>query len=172
MPEDRIILGSGYPVAVSVLSGNSKLSPHDTSKLKQIRIAAFPWGAEVSDMARVLVMDDEEPVRDILRQALEGDGHEVGEAADGQEGLDIYRSCPPDLVMVDIKMPVKDGYEVIKELRQAYPDAKIVAMAGVGEFALDEAKGVGADRSFLKPFRLEAVRRVVGELLEDNCEEP
>ena len=119
-------------------------------------------------MARILVMDDEEPVRDVLRQALESDGHEVEEAVDGQEGLDAYRSRPPDLVMVDIRMPVKDGYEVIKELRRDYPGARIVAMAGIGEFALEDAKSLGADRSFLKPFRLEDIRSVVVELLEDG----
>ena len=76
-------------------------------------------------MARILVIDDEEPLRQMIRHMLELDGHEVEEAIDGKEGMAAYRSRPPEVVMVDIRMPVKDGYEVIKELRQEYPDARI-----------------------------------------------
>ena len=122
-------------------------------------------------MARVLIIDDEKPVRDILRRVCETDGHEVEEAADGQQGLDAYRSHPSDLVVVDMWMPVKNGLEVIRELRRDCPKARIIAMAGIGRWILDEAENAGANRSFLKPFDIDEVRMMVESLLHEKTED-
>ena len=67
-------------------------------------------------MARILVIDDEKPVRNLLRNLLEGAGHQVIEACEGDEGLRFYRTGYPDLVITDMHMPGKDGFQVIKEL--------------------------------------------------------
>jgi CheY-like chemotaxis protein len=62
-------------------------------------------------MACILIMEDEDQMRAVLRQMLESSGHEVIEAADGIEGIRLYREKPPDVVIVDIIMPKKEGIE-------------------------------------------------------------
>jgi len=81
-------------------------------------------------MARILVIDDDNAVRLLLRAVLERRGHSVVEAANGTEGLWCYRAAPTDLVITDIQMPVMDGLQMIKELRGDFPTAKIIAMSG------------------------------------------
>jgi len=92
------------------------------------------------------------------------------EAADGRQGTLLYRSDPVDLVITDLLMPVKEGFETIRELRQINADAKIIAISGGGRAGgadfLEMAKKLGADRAIAKPFRpaelVEAVRAVLG----------
>jgi len=81
-------------------------------------------------VARILVVDDDKTVRLLLRTALERRGHAVDEAENGAEGLQSYRAAPTDLVITDIQMPVMDGLQMIKELRGAFPTAKIIAISG------------------------------------------
>jgi CheY-like chemotaxis protein len=121
-------------------------------------------------MARVLIIDDEEDIRVLLRMAFEESGFEVDEAGDGQEGLEIFRRQPPDLVVTDMVMPLKDGSETIAEIRQSLPDMKIIAISGGGQGLdsdeyLDEAEGYGADRVFDKPVNLLDVVDAACELL-------
>jgi len=81
-------------------------------------------------VARILVVDDDTAVRLLLRTVLERRGHAVVEAENGAEGLQYYRAAPTDLVITDIQMPVMDGLQMIKELRSAFPTAKIIAISG------------------------------------------
>ena len=81
-------------------------------------------------MARILVVDDDKAVRQLLRTVLERRGHSVVEAENGAEGLQYYRAAPADLVITDIQMPVMDGLQMIKELRGAFPTVKIIAISG------------------------------------------
>ena len=69
-------------------------------------------------MARILVIDDEDRIRRMLRAALEMEGHEVIEARQGEEALRLHRAAPAELVITDILMPEKDGLEVIVALRR------------------------------------------------------
>lgn len=78
----------------------------------------------------VLVIDDEDLVRDMLRRALESAGIEVVVAADGREGLKAYLANPTDVVVTDILMPEKEGIETIIELKREHPNVKIVAISG------------------------------------------
>lgn len=123
-------------------------------------------------MARILVIDDEEPARRMLREALELAGHEVVEARDGQEGLQRYRAAPTDLVITDILMPGKEGLETIMEFRRRVPGIKIIAFSGGGQMGnlsfLEVAKRLGAQRTFQKPFNLRAVLDTVREVLESQ----
>ena len=80
-------------------------------------------------MPRILVIDDEEIVRDMLRNLLQHAGYEVTEAPDGDEGVRLYQAERPDLLITDVFMPGRNGLEVIKELREEDPDAKIIAIA-------------------------------------------
>jgi len=107
-------------------------------------------------MATILIIDDEEPIRALLRTTLEAAGYEVTEAANGRLGLDLYRHRPTDLVITDILMPEMNGLDMILELTREFLDAKVIAISGSGEGknTLDHAKLLGARRTFRKPFSL------------------
>jgi two-component system, chemotaxis family, chemotaxis protein CheY len=81
-------------------------------------------------VACILVVDDDNAVRLLLRSMLERRGHSVVEAENGAEGLQYYRTAPADLVITDIQMPVMDGLQMIKALRDDFPTAKIIAISG------------------------------------------
>jgi CheY-like chemotaxis protein len=81
-------------------------------------------------VARILVVDDDNAIRLLLRTVLERRGHSVVEAANGEEGLRCYQAAPTDLVITDLQMPVMDGLQMIRELRDAFPTARIVAISG------------------------------------------
>ena len=120
-------------------------------------------------MRRVLVIDDEAEIREILRETLEAAGYEVAVAANGREGLAAQQHRPADLVITDIFMPEKEGLETIQELRKRSPRPKIIAMSGGGGLGtldyLPAAQQFGADRSIEKPFDCEAVLALVREML-------
>ena len=122
-------------------------------------------------MARILVIDDEYTVRRILRRLLERAGHEVAEASDGSEGIDICRQAPPNLVITDIIMPGKEGLETIRELRRDFPRIKIIAISGSGYRYLGCAEEFGALRTFSKPLDGEKMQKAVKELLEEEDQE-
>lgn len=107
-------------------------------------------------MAVILVIDDEEMIRVLLRSALQTAGHEVTEATNGREGLDLYRKKPPDLVITDILMPELNGLDMLMELTREFLDAKVIAISGAGgeRNVLDVAKLLGARQTFPKPFSI------------------
>jgi two-component system response regulator (stage 0 sporulation protein F) len=115
-------------------------------------------------MATILVIDDQEPIRSLLRAALEGDGHEVLEASNGRLGLKQYRERSADLIITDIVMPEMNGLEMMLELTRSFPDVKVIAMSGglEREGGLNAAKLLGARQTFQKPLDirelLDAVR--------------
>ena len=112
----------------------------------------------------ILIIDDEEPIRALLRFALEAAGYEVTEAANGRQGLDLYRQRPTDLIIADMLMPELNGLDLLLDLTREFLDAKVIAISGVGEEnnLLDVAKLLGACQTFQKPFSvpqlLDAVR--------------
>jgi two-component system, response regulator, stage 0 sporulation protein F len=104
-------------------------------------------------MATILIIDDEEAVRILLRSALKAAGYEVVEAANGREGLALYRHKPADLVITDIAMPELNGLDMILELTRYFLDAKVIAISGGGgKNVLNVAKLLGARRTIQKPF--------------------
>jgi two-component system chemotaxis response regulator CheY len=117
-------------------------------------------------MPSVLVVDDQDQVRQLIRETLEQAGYEVEEACDGKEGLDRYRVRSTDLVIMDILMPDQDGLETIMTLRQEFPDIRIIAMTGGSNTVgipnfLDVAKMLGARRTLQKPFELKVLLEAV-----------
>ena len=117
-------------------------------------------------MARILVIDDEEPTRSVLRAILEPAGYDVVDASDGEEGIARYRQEPADLVITDILMPKKQGLETIQELRRDFPDVKIIAISASGlDDYLSLARDQGALRTFAKPFDRGELMTAVEELL-------
>ena len=115
-------------------------------------------------MATILIIEDEDMMRILLRSALTAAGHEVVEAVNGRQGLERYRQRPTDLIITDIAMPELNGLDMILELTRHFLRAKVIAISGVGGEAhvLDVAKLLGARRTIQKPFSmpelLEAVR--------------
>lgn len=83
-------------------------------------------------MARILVVDDEEGIRRILRQVLEYEGHEIRTAASGGEAITSYNELRPDLTFLDVKMPRMDGLEALDRIREADPTALVVMISGHG----------------------------------------
>lgn len=120
-------------------------------------------------MARILVVDDDQQVREVFKRTLESNGHRVVVAADGRAAVTSYRNEPADLVVLDIIMPEKDGLETILDLRRDFPDAKIIAISGGGRASaqgyLRPAKILGADLAFSKPIApqelLDAIERLL-----------
>lgn len=114
-------------------------------------------------MLKILVIDDEAPIRMLLRTVLEKDGYEVREAADGRAGIALYRQAPADLVIADILMPELDGLDMIVELTREFLNVKVIAITGVhGEpDLLDRARLLGARHTLYKPFSLEQLLKVV-----------
>ncbi len=120
-------------------------------------------------MARLLIIDDEEQFRKMLRQMLERAGYEVAEAADGEKGEQLYRQQPADLIIIDIFMPEKEGIETIIELKHEFPDVKMIAVSGGGRNDgmryLRHAERLGADRIFEKPFERQELLSAIAEIL-------
>ena len=112
-------------------------------------------------MARILIIDDEEPIRFSLRGILEDEGYEVLEAATAEEGLEVADAERPDLVFLDIWLPGMDGLQVLKEIRKT---SKVpVIMLTARDETFDKVLGLelGADDYVTKPFETkELVARV------------
>jgi len=113
-------------------------------------------------MPSVLVVDDEDQIRQLIRETLEQAGYEVQEARDGKEGLERYRSKPADLVIMDILMPDQDGLESIMTLRREFPTSRVIAITGGSDMIgilnfLDVAKMLGARRTLQKPFEMKTL---------------
>ncbi len=116
-------------------------------------------------MGRILVIDDEEPVRTMLCQFLESLEHEVVQASDGAEGVRLFREEPADLVITDIMVPGKYGLEVTREIRRDYPDVKVIVLTGYHPGRLSLARELGASYTFKKPVSLQELGDPVAELM-------
>lgn len=116
---------------------------------------------------RVLVIDDDEVVRDSCEKVLTGDGYRVAGAEDGEKGLSLFREFQPDLVLVDLKMPGKSGMEVLEELQQTDPDVIKIVITGYGSVssAVDAMKR-GAYDFVPKPFSPDEISLTVARGLE------
>ena len=117
-------------------------------------------------MARILIIDDEAMIRNLIVKILEREGYETITASDGKEGIKSHRENPADLIITDLK----EGIETIMELRRDFPDVKIIAMSGGGnidpETYLRIAKTMGAIKTLAKPFNRKELLKTIQELLE------
>ena len=124
-------------------------------------------------MATVLVVDDEDDIRELVRINLELDGHRVICAADGDEALDALRRDAPDLVLLDVMMPGLDGWEVLGSIK-AESDAGLaqtpVMMVTARTDDLDRIRGAieGAIQYVTKPFQVGQLRQMVRDALESD----
>lgn len=117
-------------------------------------------------MASILVIEDEIEIQRFLRSLLELEGYRVFKASEGGEGIKLYRQKPIDLIITDILMPGKEGLETIIQLKQEFPDVKIIAISGGGRqiqpgYILECARSFGAVSTFTKPFSCEELLAAV-----------
>jgi len=127
-------------------------------------------------MIRILLIDDDDLVRAMLARTLTHFGYVVTEARNGREGLDRFRASGADLIITDIVMPEKEGFEVLIELRKVQPPVKVIAMSGGGRQnpadVLRIATHLGATRVLAKPFSNEELMAAINELLPKLDESP
>jgi DNA-binding response OmpR family regulator len=124
-------------------------------------------------MPRILLIEDDNDVRTMLRLTLAHFGHTVIEASNGREGLELFNTANADLVITDIVMPEKEGLEILIELRERQvPPVKIIAISGGGQRKAADylrlAKLMGAARVLAKPFSSEVLIATIDELLSGS----
>ncbi|MBW1938416.1 MAG: response regulator [Deltaproteobacteria bacterium] len=123
-------------------------------------------------MATILVVEDDNQIRNMLRIALERKGYDVIEAENGVKAMSLQRKTPADLVITDIIMPEKDGIDTMKELKAEFPKVKIIAMSGGKrggpENYLRLAEMFNADKTIAKPFHLEEVLTDADRMTENQ----
>lgn len=125
----------------------------------------------MTDKLRILVIDDEESVRETICENLVDCGFDVSEAVDGEQGMQLIDAeSPPHVVITDIIMPRKEGLETIIEIRKKHPGIKLIAISGGGRTKtmdfLELARKLGVDAVIPKPLDMEelekTVRRIAG----------
>ncbi len=120
-------------------------------------------------MEKILIIDDEAPIRKMLKKFLEKNNYQVWEADNGKWGIESYKKNNPDLIITDLIMPEKEGLESIRKLKELNPDVKIIAISGGGitdpKMYLDLATKFGALRSFEKSVDNEMLISTIKEIL-------
>ncbi len=122
-------------------------------------------------MARILIIDDDEQIRYLFKRKLEQEGYDILVEDDGDPGLRSFIENKPDLILLDIIMPGKEGIEVIREMVDMDPKVKIIAISAGGRGSardyLEYAKRFGAKKVMEKPVDLNelviAVKEVLGQ---------
>ncbi len=117
---------------------------------------------------RILITDDALFMRVTLKNILTKNGYEIaGEAANGRESVEMYKTTRPDLVTMDITMPEMDGISAVREIRSFDPNAKIIMCTAMGQKNMVmEAVTAGARDFIVKPFQPEKVLEAVNKLLD------
>jgi DNA-binding NtrC family response regulator len=109
----------------------------------------------MAEKNRILVVDDEEALRTVLGAELEGEGYRVSSAGDGDEAINILRTQYFDLILLDIKMPKVDGFEVLKFVKENHPTSKVIMLTGFADLKnAIESKKLGAEDFVSKPYDL------------------
>ena len=114
---------------------------------------------------RVLIADDSEFMRNLLREILQEDHEVVGEAENGVEAVELYGETDPDVVMMDIVMPIRDGIEATSEITESDADAQVIMCTSVGqEEKMKAAIKAGAQGYITKPFQKPNVLEAVSDV--------
>ena len=125
-------------------------------------------------MARILLVDDDRQIRDMLKLTLERSGHEVVEAENGFQAVEKYDPQAIDLVITDIVMPEKEGIETIMDLRNLNPVVRIIAISGGGRINPDDylswARRLGVNYTFTKPVKRDELLEAIDQLMGSECE--
>jgi DNA-binding NtrC family response regulator len=121
-------------------------------------------------MARIIVIDDQEPIRRIVRRALEQEGHEVLDASEGEMGMQLLERHTADVVITDIFMPGQDGILTLRQVRKKFPAVKVIVISGGDSTGLldlrHDAELLGAVKSLQKPFTAAELVQTVRDVLQ------
>lgn len=103
---------------------------------------------------RMMIVDDSPMIHNLLRKTLERNGYEVcADAANGREGVELFEKNNPDLIFMDITMPVMDGIEATKMIKEKNPAVKIIMLTAMGDDEIiEQANSIGVDVFLKKPF--------------------
>ena len=117
-------------------------------------------------MAKIVIVDDSRTSRKMLRNILESNGHEIiDEAVNGQEGVQKFQALKPDVVTLDITMPVVDGVEALKMIKALDPDSKVVMVTAAGQKnKMIECIKAGANEFLTKPFEQQEIVDVINKM--------
>ena len=117
-------------------------------------------------MAKILIVDDSRTSRKMLRNILESNGHEIiDEAVNGQEGVQKFQALKPDVVTLDITMPVVDGVEALKMIKALDPESKVVMVTAAGQKnKMIECIKAGANEFLTKPFEQQEFVDVINKM--------
>ena len=116
---------------------------------------------------KILIIDDDDRIRDLFRLWLEKAGFEVYEAENGKKGMEVQQKTPVDLIICDLIMPVQEGIETITRFSNDYPEIGIIAISGGGKIGPDSylavAEHLGAWRVFTKPVDMPLLIKTIKE---------
>ncbi|MES2692732.1 MAG: response regulator [Verrucomicrobiota bacterium] len=119
-------------------------------------------------MASVLLIDDNDPLRELMSLALAREGHQVWNASNSKDGIDLLRQHTIDLLITDIVMPDKDGLETMQLARKVRPDLRVIVISGDSPrhapLYLGIASKLGANKTLMKPFAITTLHAAVNEL--------
>ena len=146
--------------------------PFDMKGVTQTIRSVLESKTHLKNTKRILVIDDEESIRESLKEMFEREGYNVIIASDGKEGTELFNKHKVALVITDIVMPEKEGIETIIGLKKVSPDIKIIAISGGGRISAEDylgtAKSLGVKYTFEKPFKHEKLIAAVHELLDNK----
>jgi len=160
MPIRREPAPAAAPVRVAPVAG----APVTSAPTERTPAPAAPEPA--SEAVAILVLEDEEKIREMLVETLERSGHRVEAAADGLSGLARFQGGQFDVVVTDLSLPERSGLDVARAVKQMRPGTPVILITGWGHL-LDPARLAesGVDLTLVKPFRMERVLAVVGDAL-------
>lgn len=117
-------------------------------------------------MKKILIVDDSLMIHTMLKKTLENQGYKVcGEAKNGKEGVELFASCSPDIIFMDITMPVMDGIEATKIIRERNKDVKIIMLTAMGDDEICcKSIGAGVDLFLKKPFNAQKILNAILEI--------
>ena len=116
---------------------------------------------------KLMIVDDSPAIHVIIEKAAKANGYDVcAHAKNGDEAVKKFELVMPDVVTMDITMPIKDGLTASKEILAKYPDAKILMLSAMGdEKLIDEAKSIGISRFVRKPFKGEDIIKEINDII-------
>lgn len=122
----------------------------------------------MAEKRKILVVDDEDALRTVLSAELNSEGYDVGTAADGMEALTELQKGPYDLVLLDIKMPNMNGFEVLKVIKEKYSGTKVIMLTGFADLKnAIESKKLGAEDFVSKPYDLVDLLTTIDRVMSD-----
>lgn len=117
-------------------------------------------------MAKILIVDDSKYMRSLLEDILLDEGHGIYQASDGEKMILLYKDVHPDIVLMDVVMPVLDGLSALEEVKKIDPDAKIIVCSAQShEDLIQDAYAKGACDFIIKPFSVETILNAVHKVL-------